>query len=216
MARNSKFPQGVGYAFSKQTLLHAMLYIPEGEWAEAVYDGEWYQFNNIREITMKNEDISNARAYMLMDTKSFGYAIYDDRNDDVKMAKAFYSFDEHESNNNWLVKVEADNKYLYNLGAKKYAKIAADGRLELTQDATPLSMTKSENGIIIGTDKNHEWAFVKNNSLNVPTLIETPVNTINEASCGYYSLDGQQIVQPKKGLNIIKMNDGKTRKVIFD
>lgn len=30
----------------------------------------------------------------------------------------------------------------------------------------------------------------------------------------YYSLDGKRINQPQRGLNIIKMNDGTTRKVV--
>ena len=68
-----------------------MLYVPEGTWGEAVYDGSWYLFNNIREIAMNQENLSPAKAYALMDTKSFGYAVFDGSSDEVKMTKAFYS-----------------------------------------------------------------------------------------------------------------------------
>ena len=75
-------------AFSDRTYQHAMLYIPEGTCGKAVYDGDWYQFNNIRETAMKAESLSPSRAYTLMDTKTFGYAVYDAASDEVKMVKA--------------------------------------------------------------------------------------------------------------------------------
>lgn len=78
-------------AFSDRTYQHAMVYIPEGTWSDAVYEGDWYRFNNIRETTVEAGKLSASRAYMLMDTNTFGYAVYDDASNEVKMAKPWAS-----------------------------------------------------------------------------------------------------------------------------
>ena len=201
-------------AFSDATFKHAWLYVPAGAWLDIVYEGGWYQFNNIREMATAQNEISQSRAYMLMNTETFGYAVYDGVDDEVKMVKAFYSMDELDLNNNWQVRRQGNNSYLYNLGAKKFASLAADGRLILTANATPLTLTEGENGIIIDADGEHEWAFVKNNSLNDATAIDIPAITSDLMPEGYYSLDGQHLTKPKKGVNIIRTSDGKTKKII--
>ena len=203
-----------GNPFSDATFQHAMLYIPAESWLEIVYESGWYRFNNIREMATEKNDISQSRAYMLMDAETFGYAVYDDVDDEVKMVKAFYSMDEHDLNNNWQVRIQGSNSYLYNLGAKKFASIAADGRLILTADATPLTLTEGENGIIIDADGDHEWAFVKNNSINDVTAIDIPAITSSLMPDGYYSLNSQHFTKPQKGVNIIRTSDGKTQKII--
>ena len=213
IAKNSKTLMGGG-SFSSRTYQHAMVYIPQGTWSEAVFDGGWYMFNNIREITTEKNNISQSRAYMLMNTENYGYAVFDEADDEVKMVKAFYSMDEHVLNNNWQVRTQGSNSYLYNLGAKKFASISANGRLILTNDATPLTLSEGENGIIIDADGDHEWAFVKNNSINEVTAIEIPEITSSQMPDGYYSLDGQHLTKPQKGVNIIRMNDGTTKKII--
>ena len=39
--------------------------------------------------------------------------------------------------------------------------------------------------------------------------------TIKEATAvGYYSVDGRQLAQPQRGLNIVKMSDGSTVKIM--
>lgn len=45
--------------------------------------------------------------------------------------------------------------------------------------------------------------------------IETHKEIISPQIIGYYDLSGQKIKGPKKGVNIIKMNNGKSKKVIF-
>ena len=55
------------------------------------------------------------------------------------------------------------------------------------------------------------------NFTNIVEMDETAVkdvsaSNINEAK--YYSLDGKQFSQPQKGLNILKMSDGTTRKIV--
>ena len=40
------------------------------------------------------------------------------------------------------------------------------------------------------------------------------VRQVTAADCVYYSLDGQRLVQPRRGLNIVRLSDGTTRKFI--
>ena len=202
-------------AFSERTYQHAMLYIPEGTWGETVYDGDWYMFNNIRETTMKTNDLSPSRAYRLMDTHTFGYAVYDGTNDEVKIEKAFYSIDEQDLNNCWQIITQAGKRYLYNLGAKKYATISADGRIMLTANKTAIEVKEGDGGIILGEDTNHQWGFVKIDSpLDVTGII--PQTSITEKTANsYYSLDGQCTHSPRKGMNIVRMSDGSIKKVVI-
>jgi len=179
-----------------------------------VYEGSWYLFNNIRETTAEAGKLSASRAYMLMDTNTFGYAVYDDASNEVKMAKAFYSIDEQDLNNCWQVKTQGGQKYLYNLGAKEYASVSADGRLTLSAVPSAVRLTETDNGITLGSDASHQWAFVKNGSQPDVTGIEAPAVSHDEEAVSYYSLGGQQLAQPRKGLVIKKTADGKSRKVM--
>jgi len=55
------------------------------------------------------------------------------------------------------------------------------------------------------------------NFVNIVEMDETAVKEISASNTNeakYYSLDGKQISQPQKGLNILKMSDGTTRKVM--
>ena len=191
-----------------------MLYIPEGTWREVVYDGGWYLFNNIRETTIKPEALSSARVYTLMDTNTFGYAVYDEMSDEVKIANAFYSIDEQDLNSCWQVRKSAGNNYLYNLGAKKYACINADGRITLSDVATPLMLTEGEKGIMIGDNSASHWGFVKSNIQSDASDITTLTVTPDQEESSVFSLNGLRRSQPHKGFNIIRTNDGKTKKVI--
>ena len=150
-----------------------------------------------------------------MDTKTFGYAVYDEASGEVKMAKAFYSIDEQDVNNCWMVMMQGGKKCLYNLGARKYASIDADGSMTLTDNATPIEVTEDENGLMLGAYSNRQWGFVKNNSVSYMTGI-APVAPNNEHSAeSYYTIGGQRTSSPKKGLNLIRMSDGTTKKVVI-
>ena len=201
-------------AFSDRTYQHAMLYIPEGTWGEAVYEYSWYQFNHIREAAMTSEALSSAVTYTLMDAKTFGYATYDAVSDEVRMAKAFYSIDEQDVNNSWQVKTRGGRKYIYSIGAKKYASITSDGHISLSATPVDVAMTETGNGIMIGTDNSRQWAFIKNGSYHDATGIDAQPAAQGEQPGSCYTLDGQHLAQPKQGLNIIKMSNGKTKKVM--
>ena len=149
-----------------------------------------------------------------MDTKTFGYAVYDAASDEVKMVKAFYSIDEQDPNNCWQLITQAGKKYLYNMGAKKYATIAADGKILLTATATAVSLADGDDGVMLGADISRQWGFVKNNALPDMTGIESQTFFDSQTPEAVYTLDGQHIAKPKKGLNIVKMNNGQTRKLV--
>ena len=55
------------------------------------------------------------------------------------------------------------------------------------------------------------------NFANIVEMSETAVKEVSASNTNeakYYSLDGKQFSQPQKGLNILKMSDGTTRKVM--
>lgn len=202
-------------AFGDRTYRHAMLYIPEGTWGEIIYDSDWYMFNNIREIAMQADVLSPKRAYTLMDTNTFGYAVYDETIDEVKMVKAFYSIDEQDPNNCWNVQMQAGKKYLYNVGAKKYATINAEYGIILTANATPIEVKESERGIMLGSDKSHQWGFVKNDNQTEVTDTTPLVSNAGPSANSYYFLGGQRTLSPHKGFNIVRMSDGTMKKVVM-
>ena len=208
---NAKCPK----AFTDRTLQHAMLYIPEGTWSDAIYVGDYYLFNNIREVAMNTQSLSPSITYNLINTESFGYAIYDETTNNIKMAKAFYSIDENDANNCWQIQSQSDKSYLYNLGAKKYASVNADGNITLSVYPVEITMTEGENGLILGTDTNHRWGFVKSQGQSNPTSINTNIH-IDATDGIYYSLDGRQFKEPQKGINIVRYKDGTTKKVIIN
>ena len=207
---NAKFPK----AFSNKTLQHAMLYIPEGTWSDAIYEGDCYLFNNIREVATSTQSLSPSITYNLINTESFGYAVYDETTNKIKMAKAFYSIDENEVNNCWQVQSQSGKNYLYNLGAQKYASVSVDGNITLSAYPVEITITEGENGLILGADTNHRWGFVKSQGQSNPTSINTNIH-YDTTDRIHYSLDGRQFKDPQKGINIVRYKDGSTKKVII-
>ena len=202
------------FPFSDKTFMHAMLYIPENTWSDYVYDGSWWRFYYIREISTNISMLSSSQVYTLMNTSDFGYAVYDETTNNIKMAKAFYSIDENEVNNCWQVQSQSGKNYLYNLGAQKYASVSVDGNITLSAYPVEITITEGENGLILGADTNHRWGFVKSQGQSNPTSINTNIH-YDTTDRIYYSLDGQQFKAPQKGINIVRYKDGSTKKVII-
>ena len=191
-----------------------MVYVPLGTWAEAVYNGDWYQFNNIREAAMQTAIISPTEAYMLMDAQTCSYTINDGMSEDVQMVPAFYNIDEKDPNNSWQIVCLNDKQYLYNIGAKKYAYITTDGNIKLSDTLFPLKFTDTESGIIFDGNTHHKWCFVvnKNVSVNNISSIATTDRSQNNI-CNYFSIDGQRMSFLRKGVNIVHHN-GTARKIV--
>lgn len=221
VAKNAetKFEQKFGYEslpFSQNTLNHAMLYIPKGTWSTAVYDGGWYNFINIREMASGTEELSNSQAYTLMNAKSFGYLIYDAVNDQVKLVSSFHDVDESVANSSWQL-VNADGRsYLYNIGAKKYAMMKADGSIELSTTPIALNLKNDENGIVLGEGP-AQWNFVLNDKMNVDnnlTGIAPLTDCQFESASSYFTIGGQQISQPRRGVTVVRSKNGGAKKVV--
>jgi len=157
-----------------------MLYIPEGTWGEAVYDGDWYRFNNIREVAMEAKSLAPSTVYTLMDSKSFGYAVYDPSQQQVKIVKAFYSIDENDPNSCWQVVEAEGGKCLYNLGAKKYVRLNQDGSFTLTNIPFFIGMTDGSNGVKFNNKDDGEWGFVVNRQMSGENGIDGLVVTSND------------------------------------
>ena len=203
-------------AFSKATYNHATLYVPEGKRFEAIYDGEWYYFVNIRETTMNARDLSPNRAYTLMNAKTFGYITYDPVNKLITNTKSFHNLDESEANNSWQI-VEVNGKEcLYNIGAEKYVKISSSGEWSMTETATQLDLQSDEDGKITINSQNTQLYFILNEHIS-PNKSVTAINIVNSGISKhdtYYTLEGKRLHEPRKGINMIRLSNGKTKKLV--
>ena len=70
-----------------------------------------------------------------------------------------------------------------------------------------------------GSKEAYENAEYWKNFSNIVELVPSAIEEIERDSAeatavGYYSPDGKVVTQPAKGINIIKMTDGTTRKVM--
>lgn len=128
------------HVFSDRTYQHAMLYIPEGTWGDAVYGSSLYLFNNIRELASNPATLSPVQAYALIDVNSFGYAVSDGNGERVEDVRAFYSIDDSDPRNFWQVVSKGDGKCLYNIGAKKFLTIKGDGGMTLSDTPAILKL----------------------------------------------------------------------------
>lgn len=207
-----------GGAFSDATYQHTMLYIPQGSWFDAVYNSDWYRFNNIREVAMETSNLSGNQAYMLMKANSHGYLVYDSVNDKLKEVDAHYNVNESMPDHCWQLTTVNGKPSLYNIGAKKYAQMNSEGNFTLTSQPTELAMTNGKNGITIGGDNQTQWDFVLNNIMSVEkdvTKIVTSRSNDALLNTRYYTLEGQENVSPRKGVNIVHKGNGQTIKVVI-
>jgi len=193
-------------SFSDATFNHAMLYVPVGMWFDAVYDGGWYRFSNIREVAVETGEMSYTRAYTLMNAKTLEYAVYDAVNDEVKTGNAFYGVDESVANSCWqLVNVDG-KKGLYNIGTKRYASMDSNGRIVLSSIPSSVDMKDGKDGIIIGNDTQTQWNFVVNDMMSIDKSV-TGIYSLNNpsatSSTRIYDLQGRRVERvAKKGVFI--------------
>ena len=128
-------------SFSEPTRYHATLYVPAGTWESYAYDDGWYTFINIRETATEAAQLMSSQAYTLMDAQKFSYMVYDPVNNNIGTI-ASSGVDENNPNHSWQTLVVEGERYLYNIGAHKYAVPSADGKgLTLSSKATSLSVT---------------------------------------------------------------------------
>ena len=204
-------------SFSPASYNHTMLYIPKDSWSRAVYHGDFWRFINIRETVTSSVDLSSKQAYTLMRANTFNYIVYDAVNDTTAIRDTYYQVDENSENNCWQIIEEDGKNYLYNIGAKKFAQLNADGLLKLTSAPAAITIENGKNGIALGGDNQNQWIFVLNDKISVADINLGIESVTNGSSCAidqYYSINGVKNKNPRTGLNIVRTKNGKTRKVI--
>ena len=154
-----------------------------------------------------------------MDANTFTYSVYDPVNNCIGTLSV-NGIDENNPNHSWQVIEAEGNRYLYNMGAKKFVVASANGTYTLTDEPTSINMADGDNGIIIGTQTSKQWALVSNESMSVEQAIIDGIREIkneelrmkNEGE--WYSLDGKKLNKPQKGINILRYSDGTSKKLL--
>ncbi len=218
LVKNATPPRASTSCFSAQTFYHTTLYIPTGSWDNYAYDDSWYRFINIRETATTEAQLTMQQAYMLMDANKFSYSVYDPVNDCIGTIGSVSGIDENNPNHCWQVVENEGKHYLFNIGAKKFAVPSANGNgFVLSEKAACIDMKDGEEGIIIDNQPVRQWALVSNDRMAVAqdviddiiTGMPSIVTPSPQGVTRYYDLNGQQLQQPKNGLNIIRTADGR-------
>ncbi|MBQ9203396.1 MAG: leucine-rich repeat protein [Prevotella sp.] len=215
LVKNATPPTASGSSFSAQTFYHTTLYIPTGSWDDYAYDNNWYKFINIRETATTEAQLTMTQAYTLMDANKFCYSVYDPVNDCISTISTVSGIDENNPNHCWQV-IEADgSRYLYNIGAKKFA-VSSGGGFVLSDVASSIEMEDGADGIVLGEQQTRQWAMVSNERMSVEQNVIDDINTgmqlttlPQQTENRYYDLNGRQLQQPKKGLTIVRTTDGR-------
>jgi hypothetical protein len=208
--------------FSDPTRYHATLYVSAGTWESYAYDDGWYTFINIRETATEEAQLRPTLSYTLMDARTFSYMVYDPVNNGVSTITSV-GIDENNPNHSWQTLVVEGERYLYNIGARKFAVPSADGKsLELSDKAGSLSITDGQDGLLFDNQTDRQWALVVNEKMTVDSHAEEAVTSsvssmrvdpINATSV-CYGIDGRRQNTSQRGLNIIRMSDGTVKKVM--
>ena len=203
-------------AFSEQVFTHARLYVPTYCWDTYAYDAAWYKFINIRETTTAKDQVSVQKAYTLMDVNAFTYSVYDPVNDCIGTIATSNGINEDNPNHCWQIVEQGKDHYLYNIGAKKFAK-RVDNNIVLTDSPVPIEMKDGDKGLIIGEQSANQWALVHNERMSVnqsPITGISPIINTESPTTTCYDLSGRKLSQMQRGINIISMKDGRTKKVL--
>lgn len=210
-AIDADLEEGESPVFSIQSLFHMKLYIPIGSWDAYAYDNSWYKFHNICETAMECSNVAPENAYTLMNAKDFTYAVYDPVNDCVGMVSSV-GVNEDNPNHCWQTVEVSGKKFLYNIGAKKFAVPATDGSsFTLSETVGSVEMTDGMDGIVLNGHTETQWALVLNESMSTDNTVENVVVTAieeinangNANNSPIYDLNGRQNTKPTKGINIM-------------
>ena len=220
MLKHQAPPTVSKYTFSDPTCNHATLYVPAGTWEDYAYDEGWYTFINIRETATEEAMLMSTRSYTLMDAQKFSYQVYDPVNNGISTITST-GIDENNPNHCWQTLTVEGQRYLYNIGARRFAVPSADG-LVLTDKARSLSVTDGKDGLLFDNQTDRQWAMVVNEKMAVDTHAEEAVVTalstmkadpsLSVSTC--YGVDGRRQNASQRGLNILRMSDGTVRKVM--
>ena len=143
-----------------------------------------------------------------MNTNNFSYSVYDPVNNGVGIINSFNNINEDNPNHCWQLLEAAGNRYIYNVGAKKFL-VKANNKIGLALSNMPeaINFQDGDDGIILGGDSSKRWALVRNESTFANQQIITGIDLVNGSTTtdngSVYNLSGQRIVSLQKGVNII-------------
>ena len=188
-------PPTADFSFSDQTYYHTTLYIPTNSWDAYAYDDMWFKFINIRETATEEEQLNTWQAYTLMDANTFAYSVYDPVNDCIGTIRSV-GINKDNPNHSWQILEDDSQRYLYNIGARKYARKGARG-LELSDQPEAIGIGNGKDGIVFGNQSSQQWAFVSNENLNadkgIVDGIEGLTPAFSEGEGEWYDLSGRRI-----------------------
>ena len=214
-------PASSANSFSEQTQYHTTLYIPMGAWDAYAYDDVWYKFINIRETATEVNEVRTELAYTLMDTKTFNYTVYDPVNNRLRTITSSGVLDENNPYHCWQTVEQDGKKYLYNIGARKFAVPSTDGSsFTLSDNVGSVTMTDGEDGIVLNDHTETQWALVVDEKMSADLSLEetiTAVKSVEEAESTYsgiYDLAGRRQPKMQRGVNVVRKTNGENVKVV--
>lgn len=122
-----------------------------------------------------------------------------------------HKLDEDSKDNCWQVIKDGGRSYLYSLGAKRYAAVGEDKQLHLVSAPVDMDIAETKEGLSID---GKPCMFVLTDVL--PTAIEDiHATATNREVQSIYSLEGQKEPSTRKGINIVRYNDGSSQKIMI-
>lgn len=204
-------PEKYEDAFSETTYLHCPLYVPDGSYWNYVYKSGWGRFAHIKEYATEAQSVSENKVYMLSDARGYNYSVYDEDSGSLKTVEYAHKLDEDSKDNCWQVIKDGGRSYLYSLGAKRYAAVGEDKQLHLVSAPVDMDIAETKEGLSID---GKPCMFVLTDVL--PTAIEDiHATATNREVQSIYSLEGQKEPSTRKGINIVRYNDGSSQKIMI-
>ena len=204
-------PEKYEDAFSETTYLHCPLYVPDGSYWNYVYKSGWGRFAHIKEYATEVQSVSENKVYMLSDARGYNYSVYDGDSGSLKTVEYAHKLDEDSKDNCWQVIKDGGRSYLYSLGAKRYAAVGEDKQLHLVSAPVDMDIAETKDGLSID---GKPCMFVLTDVL--PTAIEDiHATATNREVQSIYSLEAQKEPSTRKGINIVRYNDGSSQKIMI-
>ena len=176
---------------------HDVLYVPIGAKHAYAYNISWSIFKKYRETAIEQHEIREDIAYNLMDAKTFNYAIYDPTNNRIETVSSS-GLNEIDPNHCWQTVEISGRRYLYNIGAKKFAIPSTDeNSFMLSEEADSCPMTNGDLGIVINGHEEAQWALVVDESMIADKNLKgsiTAIRSLQEEDAhidNVYNLQGQ-------------------------
>lgn len=205
--------------FSGPTERHAILYVPADSWHDYAYSEGFSHFINIKKDAATVAAVSDSKVYNMLDSRTMTYVIYDPVNGRLKTLNSGNDINEGNPNHAWMVVCNDRGNFLYNLGARKYAKVSENGALILVDDVTANAVEQGTEGLVIGHDAQRQWNFIEDAALDIDPEVLGNMSAIETITADHadirtiYNYAGQRTEAQQSGMHIIRKADGTVRKV---